>query len=101
MTFKNKNWFYKNNGQMGGRPKQDSQVYINIPKIKFVNLTSNQYDTLEKRYGHDILQKALLVLDDWLGSGSPVALKYLGRNNYAHFRSDGWVINEVTRGNIR
>jgi hypothetical protein len=94
MTFKN---FHKNNGSKGGRPKQDSKIYVEIPEIKFVNLTPKQYDALERRYGHNILLKALLVLDNWLGSGSPKALKYLGKNNYAHFRSDGWVINEVLK----
>ena len=97
MTFKSKNWFYKNNGQKGGRPKQDSKIYITIPNIKFVMLTQQQYDKLCEHYGCEILKKAISILDNWFLSGSPKAEKYLGRNNYAHFRSDGWVINEAIK----
>lgn len=96
MTFKGKN-FRTNNGQKGGRPKQDSQIYIKIPEINLVNLTSNQYETLLKKYGDEILKNAINILEEWLKSGSSYAVKYIGKNNYAHFRSDGWVINEAKR----
>ena len=95
MTFKSKKWFHKNNGLKGGRPKQDSEIYIKIPEIKLVNLTSNQYEKLVKKFGDAVLKTALKILDMWLISGSPCALKHIGKNNYAHFRSDGWVINEA------
>lgn len=95
MTFKSKKWFHKNNGRRGGRPKQDSEIYIKIPEIELVNLTSDQYKKLIKRFGNEVLKIALEILDKWLISGSPNALKYIGKNNYAHFRSDGWVINEA------
>ena len=98
MTFKSKRCFYKNNGKKGGRPKQDSKIYIRIPEIQFVTLTPKQYESLIKRYGYEVLKKALFILDNWLGSGSPDAGKYIGKNNYAHFRSDGWLLNEVNRG---
>lgn len=97
MTFKNKHLFHKENGQKGGRPKQNSEICINIPDIKFVMLTQDQYDKLYKHYGDTILQKAVSILDKWFMSGSPIAEKYLGKNNYAHFRSDGWVINEAMK----
>lgn len=97
MTFRSKKWFYKNNGIKGGRPKQDSKIYIQIPEITIVNLTKPQYNTLVEKYGHGLLLSALKILDNWLMSGSPLALKYVGKNNYAHFRSDGWVINEARR----
>ena len=48
-----------------------------------------------ERYGYDLLRRALLILDSWLKSGSRPAAKYVGKNNYAHFRSDGWVVNEA------
>lgn len=96
MTFKGKN-FRKINGQKGGRPKQDSQIYIKIPEINLVKLTSSQYETLSDKYGDEILKKALNIFEAWLKSGSPCASKYIGKNNYAHFRSDGWVINEAKR----
>lgn len=97
MTFKSKKKSRQTNGEKGGRPKQDSQVYIEIPKIKLVNLTSNQYDVLSKRYGKKIFMHALSILDDWLKSGSPMTSKYIGKNHYAYFRSDGWVVNEAIR----
>lgn len=97
MTFKSKDWFYKANGKKGGRPKQDSKIYINLPNIELVNLTLNQYETLLKKYGFKKLKIALKILDNWLKSGSPEALRHAGKNNYAHFRSDGWLINEVVR----
>ena len=31
--------------------------------------------------------------DKWLKSGSKASSQYIGKNNYAHFRSDGWVVN--------
>lgn len=95
MTFKSKKWFYKDNGKKGGRPKQDSKIYIKIPEINLVHLTKPQYNTLVEKYGHELMSRALKILDGWLMSGSPLALKYVGKNNYAHFRSDGWVINEA------
>ena len=97
MTFKSKKGFYRTNGSKGGRPKQDSQVYIEIPSIKLVNLTSNQYEILSKRYGKELFAHALSILDNWLKSGSPMTAKYIGKNHYAHFRSDGWVVNEAIR----
>ena len=97
MTFKSKKRFRKDNGKKGGRPRQDSKIYITIPEIQFVNLTQKQYETLIKRYGRKVLKKALFILDNWIGSGSHYADKYVGKNNYAHVRSDGWVLNETYR----
>ena len=97
MTFKSKKCFYKDNGKKGGRPKQDSKIYIQIPDIKLVHLTKPQYNTLVEKYGHELISRAIKILDNWLMSGSPYASKYIGKNNYAHFRIDGWVINEASR----
>ena len=74
------------NGKKGGRPKYDSEVKISLPDIDFVILTPTQYGSL------------ILILEEWLKS-SPEGEKYRGKNNYAHFRSDGWVINsaKITR----
>lgn len=83
----------KINGLKGGRPKANADSRINLPEIQFVILTSSQYNSLLEKYGYELLRKALKILDGWLGSGSPVAEKYVGKNNYAHFRSDGWVVN--------
>ncbi|MBQ7763763.1 hypothetical protein IJ384_00190 [bacterium] len=85
------------NGQKGGRPKQDSNIRIELPNIDLVILTPIQYSSLLEKYGYELLEKALHILDNWLKSGSKYAVKYVGKNNYAHFRADGWVVNEAKR----
>jgi len=81
------------NGKKGGRPKQDSNIHIKLPDIELVILTPTQYNSLLEKYGYELIKKATLILDDWLKTRNKFALKYIGKNNYAHFRSDGWVIN--------
>ena len=85
----------KINGRKGGRPKQDSKIRIELPEIDLVILTPTQYGSLLEKYGYDLLRKALLIFDDWLKTGTKYSKQYVGRNNYAHFRSDGWLINEA------
>ena len=97
MTFIPKKAFYKNNGQKGGRPKQDSKIHMELPNACLVILTPAQYGCLLEKYGYELLQKALSILDMWLRRGGRQSAKYVGRNNYAHFRSDGWVINEAKK----
>ena len=80
------------NGKKGGRPKYDSKIRVIIPNIDFVILKPSQYGSLLEKYGDELLYKALKRLENWLIS-SPQGEKYRGKNNYAHFRSDGWVIN--------
>lgn len=86
------------NGQRGGRPKQDSTIRIELPDVDLVILTPTQYGSLLEKYGYDLLRKAILILDNWLKCGSRISKQYVGKNNYAHFRSDGWVVNEAKRG---
>ncbi len=81
-----------NNGKKGGRPKYSSNIRIDIPETKLVILTPNQYNSLIERYGYELIQKALNILENWLRT-SPKGEKYRGKNNYAHFRADGWLIN--------
>ena len=83
----------KLNGKKGGRPKQDSKIRIELPGIDLVILTPTQYNSLIEKYGYELIRKALIILDKWLKSGSKVSSQYIGKNNYAHFRSDGWVVN--------
>lgn len=83
----------KINGQKGGRPKQDSSIRIELPDAELVILTPTQYGSLLEKYGYDLLKKSIQILDSWLKSGSKPATKYIGKNNYAHFRSDGWLVN--------
>ena len=83
------------NGKKGGRP--DGSKYVAtfvIPDINLVILTEHQYNVLVKRYGLMLIKKALLILDEWLKT-SPIGCRYKGKNNYAHFRADGWLINEA------
>ena len=95
MIIKNRKLISKYNGKKGGRPKQDSKIRIELPDIDLVILTPTQYNSLIEKYGYKLLRKALFILDEWFKAGSPSANKYIGKNNYAHFRSDGWVINEA------
>lgn len=85
------------NGRKGGRPKQDSSIRIELPGIDLVILTPSQYNSLLEKYGYELLKRALLILDWWLKKGGRASKKYIGKNNYAHFRSDGWLINEAKR----
>ena len=102
--FTDKELFFRNDGELviiaawGGTQKYDSEVKISLPDIDFVILTPTQYGSLIEKYGYELLRKALLILEEWLKS-SPEGEKYRGKNNYAHFRSDGWVINsaKITR----
>ena len=81
------------NGRKGGRPGSDTYITaFSIPGISTVILTEHQYNTLLERYGFVLFEKALKILDEWLKSGK-FAEKHKGRNNYALFRADGWVIN--------
>lgn len=93
MILKNRSLISKYNGKKGGRPKQDSKIRIELPAIELVILTPNQYNSLLEKYGYELIEKALKILDSWLKKGSKASLRYKGKNNYAHFRSDGWVIN--------
>jgi hypothetical protein len=81
------------NGKKGGRPATEKCInkFI-IPSINTVILTEYQYNTLIEKYGILLIEKALRILDDWL-STSPIGIKHKGKNHYALFRSDGWLLN--------
>jgi len=83
------------NGKSGGRPKITSSEKIELSNVENVILTQIQYDKLLDKYGESLLVKALFILDKWLSDGSDKAKKYIGKNHYAHFRSDGWLINNT------
>lgn len=82
------------NGKLGGRPKYNNQAKISLPEIDFVILTPEQYGSLIEKYGYELFHKALKILENWLKT-SPKGEKSRGKNNYAYFRSDGWVINSA------
>lgn len=86
---------FKLNGEKGGRPRGSSYMStFVIPGFDTVILTEHQYYALIKRFGTKLINKALEIFEKWLLT-SPSAYKYKGKNNYAHFRSDGWLINEA------
>ncbi len=88
-----KRFYRRKNGKKGGRPPMDGLSTFIIPELNTVILTETQYNKLLEKYGKTLLQKALEILDSWLLSQG--GNKYKGKNNYAHLRSDGWVINEA------
>ncbi len=101
MIIRDRKLICKYNGQKGGRPKFDAGLRIEIPDIDLVILTPTQYGSLIEKYGYELLRKALLVLDEWLRRGGKSSEKYRGKNHYAHFRNDGWVINTARREGLR
>ena len=84
----------KQNGKLGGRPRQDSKIQIELPGIKLVVLTPTQYGSLLEKYGYKLVRQALFILDRWLKTGGS---KNAGKNSYAYFRADGWLLNEAAR----
>ena len=82
------------NGYKGGRPVYDSDEKIFLEDFNLVILTPNQYGNLLEKYGYSLFYKALSILNDWLQC-SPEGEKHRGKNNYAYFRIDGWVINSA------
>ena len=95
MNIKDRKLIAKYNGRKGGRPKYDTTAKIDLPNINLVILTPTQYTSLLEKYGYNLLIKAISILEDWFKNGGKSAEKYIGKNNYAHFRSDGWVINSA------
>ena len=82
------------NGRKGGRPKVTNQNNFKLPNITLVILTQYQYEALLEKYGYKLITNALNIFEEWLKS-SPEGAKYRGKNNYGHFRNDGWVINSA------
>ena len=83
------------NGKRGGRPDMSKSISsFVIPEFSTIILTENQYYKLIERYGISLFHRALEIFSEWILT-SPIGEKYKGKNNYAHFRNDGWVINEA------
>ena len=75
-----------------GRKVYSLKDSVSITNINHVNLTENQYKKLQIKYGKEFIDKAISILDIWLGRKTKEAKKYIGKNNYAHFRKDSWLI---------
>ncbi len=80
-----------------GRKKVGTKDSIKIKGAELVNITASQYSTLEQRYGHIFIDKAIIILNEWLKTMSKTSKKYLNKNNYGHFRSDSWIIMETKK----
>lgn len=89
------------NGQKGGRPKYQSDFRFEIPEAELVVLTPVQYCLLIEKYGYDLFYCAVKILQKWFKTGGSHAGKYIGKNNYAHFRADGWLINTAKKEFIK
>lgn len=73
--------------------KQTDRVNdIKLDGIEYVRLTEKQYKKLIDTWGDDVANEAIKVLDNWLAKNGSAQKGYIGRNNYGHFRSDGWVM---------
>jgi hypothetical protein len=70
----------------------DKAEDIKIDGIEFVRLTEKQFKKLVELHGEDVILAAIKILDDWLAKNGQAQKGYIGRNNYGHFRKDGWVL---------
>lgn len=87
---------YKN-GCKGGRPKDEDSPKKDFDEDCLVTLTENQWERIVAKRGEKLAIKMVEVLDDWLSIGGTNAKQYIGRNNYGHFKSDGWVFQTAKK----
>lgn len=88
---------YKN-GCKGGRPKDDDSPRKDFGEdINTVILTESQWERIVAKRGEKLALKMVKVFDDWLSVGGANAKQYIGKNNYGHFKADGWVLNEAKK----
>ena len=86
---------YKN-GCKGGRPKDDDSPRKDFGEdIENVILTESQWERIVAKRGEKLAIKMVEVLDEWLSLGGANAKQYIGKNNYGHFKADGWVLNQA------
>jgi len=78
-----------------GRKKISPDDSMDLDSISSVNITLKQYQKLLVKYGELFVKKALEIFDSWLLLGSRETIKYINKNNYGHFRADGWLIYET------
>lgn len=80
------------NKKRKGRKIYSTKDSIDLTNASNVNLTEKQYKKLQAIYGKEFIDRAILILNVWLSKKSKEAKKYIGKNNYAHFRKDSWLI---------
>ena len=81
----------------GGRKKVPITESIYIKEGKLVNLTQKQYETLIRKYGYIFIKNAISIFNSWLEQNTKISKRYSNKNNYANFRSDGWVIHQTEK----
>lgn len=77
-------------GCKGGRPKadEDDSPQKNIEGAEYFIITEKQYDSACERLGKDVVDRTILLIDNWFAKKNDNAKKYIGRNNYGFLRSD-------------
>jgi len=88
----------KTNGVKGGRPKlMPIKDRIKIEGIEFVNLEKADYTKLCEKWGKEVIDTGIQLLDNWLAAQTSKAKQHLGKNHKYQFRKDTWVINEAKK----
>ncbi len=75
--------------------QKEAEERIELEGVEFVNLTSDQYDKICTKFGDEIANKGIAILDAWLSRKSTNAMKYHNKNHNGFFRADSWVVNEA------
>lgn len=83
------------NKRSAARTQSEVTERKEIDGIEYVNLTEEHYEKLIDKYGDELTLKAISLLDTWLSKKGKSAKQYIGKNHYAHFRSDSWVIQNA------
>lgn len=81
--------------QQARMTKDATAERVELEGIEYVNLTEDDYRKLCDKYGKQLADGAIAELDSWLARKGGAARQYLGKNHYAHFRSDSWTINNA------
>lgn len=87
----------KTQNNKGGRRKVSVNECIKLKENELVNLTKNQYSKLIHKYGYLFIKNAINIFNEWLKQNTNISKRYLDKNNYAHFRIDGWVIAQTQK----
>lgn len=87
---------YKN-GCKGGRPKDEDSPRKIFEDYETVILTESQWEKIVAKRGEELALAMVKILDNWLSLNGTTAKQYVGKNNYGHFKGDGWVLNEAKK----
>lgn len=85
------------NGCKGGRPKDEDSPRKIFEDYETVILTESQWEKIVAKRGEELALAMVKILDNWLSLNGTTAKQYVGKNNYGHFKGDGWVLNEAKK----